>query len=58
MTFGPKELCQVWVWEPATGRARRLLVNDVAVALAFSPDGKRLAAGCARGSVVVWEVNP
>jgi WD40 repeat protein len=47
----------VRVWKD-DGTAIRTLtgINDVPYALAISPDGRWLAAGCAGGEVVVWSV--
>src|SRR5262249_5893692 len=44
----------VWVWDAATGRVARRLRSGYALTVAFSPDGKRLAAGSAEGDVRVW----
>ncbi len=43
------------LWDPVTGEERRTLTGDVERALAFSPDGRVLAAGVGR-DVVRWEI--
>lgn len=42
------------IWEAATGRARRLLPTDWVGQLAFSPDGRYLAAADSKG-LRLWE---
>src|SRR5262249_37805949 len=46
----------VEVWDAITGKERRPIRNNGS-ALAFSPDGKRLAAGGYRSDLTVWEVK-
>jgi WD40 repeat protein len=46
----------VEVWDAVTGKNRRPIRNN-GEALAFSPDGKRLAAGGYRSALTVWEVK-
>jgi WD40 repeat protein/serine/threonine protein kinase/Flp pilus assembly protein TadD len=50
---------EIHVWNPVTGKAGVALKGaDVGVlALTFSPDGKRLVAGCADGAVRVWDTS-
>jgi WD40 repeat protein len=46
------------LWDPATGRLQGVLSGSSAagLALAFSPDGKRLAAGSRDQSLRLWDV--
>jgi WD40 repeat protein len=55
-TFGPPT---VRVWDAATGRELQTLrghESDV-LGLAFSPDGRRLAAGLKDSTVLIWDVK-
>ena len=64
------DLDKAWAVESAPGRpaapmlGRRLLKlalgvpGEVPVAVAFSPDGRRLASGWSDGAVVVWNAGP
>jgi WD40 repeat protein len=47
------------VWEAATGRLlRRFKAGDSSTRpLAFTPDGRRLLAGCSDGGVRLWDVS-
>ena len=46
------------IWEAGTGRVVQVLtVNSTVRTLAFSPDGRRLAAACADNGVRVWEIK-
>jgi hypothetical protein len=49
----------VVVFDAATGALRRILTGatDWVFGVAFSPDGKRLAAGCRDGNAYVWEAE-
>jgi WD40 repeat protein len=41
-----------------TGKRERLLATEArAQTIAWRPDGKRLAAGCDDGAVVVWDTR-
>ncbi|MBA4064271.1 MAG: hypothetical protein C0501_11265 [Isosphaera sp.] len=54
-TGGPK-LPEVWLWDTATGRVRtKLETGSSALAVAFSPDGRTVAASTAGGAVVTWD---
>ncbi|MFI1936110.1 DNA-binding protein [Streptomyces purpureus] len=45
-----------WVNDPDTRRATHpLLTQDLTTTIAFSPDGKRLAAGDIQGNVTLWD---
>src|SRR5687768_6585527 len=46
------------LWDPAAGRELALLEcrRDGILALAFSPDGQRLASGGRAGSLTAWDV--
>ncbi|MBI2922740.1 MAG: hypothetical protein HYY18_16935 [Planctomycetes bacterium] len=46
----------VILWDPATGRSFAKLAGPGVDCLAFSPDGRRLAAGHASGQVSLWKV--
>ncbi len=48
----------VCLWDPASGESRGQLSNAVAFvrALAFSPDGRQLAAASMNGSIRLWDV--
>jgi WD40 repeat protein len=50
---------EVRLFEARTGALRRVLTGDIDWAFrpAFSPDGKRLAAGAGNGSLHVWNVE-
>jgi RNA polymerase sigma factor (sigma-70 family) len=52
------ESCPVRLWDAATGKQVRLLESGArgVSAVAFAPDGKTLAVGCADQSVSVWEL--
>src|SRR5262249_22795368 len=49
---------RIRLWEAATGRQVQALGADStgASALAFAPDGKRLASGLADGTILIWDV--
>jgi WD40 repeat protein len=51
--------CAVCLWDLAANKAARTLVgNQHAIyAMAFSPDGKTLAAGCRDGTLALWDVG-
>jgi WD40 repeat protein len=53
----PDNRGRVTLWDPATGKPVRSLRGPVPALHAhrFSPDGNRLAAGCADKTVGVWE---
>ena len=44
--------------DAATGKSLRVLTGPprAATCVAFSPDGKRLAAGDGRGTIVLWDI--
>ena len=46
------------LWDLATGRELGKLADPRGgvTALAFSPDGKRLAAGCADSTILLWDL--
>jgi WD40 repeat protein len=50
---------RVGVWEAATGKPLQELhgFGSSVTALAFAPDGRRLASGLANGTVLVWDVS-
>jgi hypothetical protein len=56
----PHESGKSWIelWEPYSASVRRRFadVPDDCTTMAFSPDGRQLAAGYATGAVRVWEV--
>src|SRR5262249_57690783 len=56
---GGRDVEAVRLWDPATGANVRLLpwVEDVRC-IAFSADGKFLAAGSFGGAVKVWDLSP
>jgi WD40 repeat protein len=45
----------VKVWDTANRNATHMMGSTGAWSLAFSPDGQRLAAGCADNSIKVWD---
>ncbi len=49
----------IGVWDVASGRQRKVLpgAKGTLLDVAFSPDGKRVAAGCKKGLVVVSDVE-
>jgi RNA polymerase sigma factor (sigma-70 family) len=53
-----KELAEVKVWDLATRKARTFYRGDTGrvMSVAFSPDGKTLAAGMRDGAVRLWDV--
>ncbi len=51
--------CEMYVWrrdDPAAPTTH-LLLEDCPLALAFSPDGRHLAAGCEEGVVSIWDTS-
>jgi len=42
----------LWLWESGTGKARRLTTGKTVLAYEWSPDGKKLALGCAPRNLV------
>ncbi|MCI0709074.1 MAG: protein kinase [Chloroflexi bacterium] len=50
---------QIILWSVDSGRRQGtpITVNDDIFALAFSPDGRRLASGSRSGAVQIWDVN-
>lgn len=51
----------VKIWEAATGHLRRTLRirdGELAWSVAFAPDGRRLAAGDAKGNIELWDIGP
>jgi RNA polymerase sigma factor (sigma-70 family) len=50
---------RVGIWEVATGKQVQELsgFGSAVSALAFAPDGRRLASGLANGTVLVWDVS-
>jgi eukaryotic-like serine/threonine-protein kinase len=52
--YGEQRVGEVKVWDTATGQLRFTLQATPAWAVAFSPDGKRLATGGANGAVKLW----
>lgn len=60
---GVRPVYGVVLWDPRTGKQVRVLEkpptppSDIAWALAFSPDGKRLASGNAAGNVTLWNLD-
>jgi WD40 repeat protein len=50
--------CAVCLWDLATNKAAQTLVGSqhVIYAMAFSPNGKTLAAGCGDGALALWDV--
>jgi RNA polymerase sigma factor (sigma-70 family) len=53
-----KELAEMKVWDLATRKARVFCRGDTgrAMSVAFSPDGKTLAAGMRDGAIRLWDV--
>lgn len=47
------------LYDLATGKLKQTLVCDayLAISASFSPDGKRIAAGCHSGGIAVWDVS-
>jgi WD40 repeat protein len=58
-TGGGWRVKSVCLWDVRTGELNRELTgNPTRVgAMAFSPDGKRLAAGCVDGTGIVWDLS-
>src|SRR5206468_1515576 len=54
-----KGACAVCLWDLAANKAARTLVGNQheIYAMAFSPDGKTLAAGCGGGALALWDVG-
>jgi WD40 repeat protein len=48
---------RIRLWEPSSGKERLRLPQDDASAIAFSPDGKLLAAGSYRGALTLWDLQ-
>jgi WD40 repeat protein len=44
----------LWVWDLRKGGSRRIDAGEDLHSCAWSPDGRRFAAGCADGTVRVW----
>jgi WD40 repeat protein/serine/threonine protein kinase/tetratricopeptide (TPR) repeat protein len=56
--FGPKRLLGgVKIWEAFTDKYRLIPTGTVSVDVAFSPDGKRIAAKGQQGTVKIWEAD-
>ena len=63
--YGPDGTLIAWtthsntiiLWDTGTGEARYVLVSDSSglCEIAWSPDGKTLAAGAGNGMIVLWE---
>jgi WD40 repeat protein len=47
------------IWDQATGQRRKSLpaIKGAVFSVAVSKDGKRIAAGCSRGLVLVWDAE-
>jgi WD40 repeat protein len=56
-TRGPSGAVRLWDLERDETVEVPPVLNDWATALAFSPDGRRLAVGTADGSVELWDVG-